>query len=78
MCLSELVASTINTDAAFHIQCSYMAPKGGNAKKEAGRAKKAENEQKKKDAAAAEKVSGNHPDRLSIAFSIYPPPLTFH
>ncbi|KAK0473991.1 hypothetical protein IW261DRAFT_1569359 [Armillaria novae-zelandiae] len=31
-----------------------MAPKGGNAKKESGRAKKAENESKKKDAAAAE------------------------
>ena len=35
-----------------------MAPKGGNAKKESGRAKKAENEQKKKDAATADKVSG--------------------
>ncbi|TFK34911.1 hypothetical protein BDQ12DRAFT_689040 [Crucibulum laeve] len=32
-----------------------MAPKGGNAKKESGRAKKAENESKKKDAATAEK-----------------------
>jgi hypothetical protein len=32
-----------------------MPPKGGNAKKEAGRAKKAENEGKKKEAAAAEK-----------------------
>jgi len=30
--------------------------KGGNAKKEAGRAKKAENEAKKQAAAAAEKV----------------------
>lgn len=58
MCLSELVASTINTDAAFHIQCSYMAPKGGNAKKEAGRAKKAENEAKKREAADVEKVCG--------------------
>ena len=56
MCLSELVASTINTDAAFHIQCSYMAPKGGNAKKEAGRAKKAENEAKKQAAVVQEKV----------------------
>ena len=33
-----------------------MAPKSGNAKKESGRAKKAENENKKKDAAAADKV----------------------
>ncbi|TFK64344.1 DUF1014-domain-containing protein [Pluteus cervinus] len=32
-----------------------MAPKGGNAKKESGRAKKAENEQKKKDQASADK-----------------------
>ncbi|KAJ7084820.1 hypothetical protein B0H15DRAFT_847715 [Mycena belliarum] len=32
-----------------------MPPKGGNAKKETGRAKKAENESKKKDAAAADK-----------------------
>ncbi|KAF8528158.1 DUF1014-domain-containing protein [Hysterangium stoloniferum] len=32
-----------------------MPPKGGNAKKEAGRAKKAENENKKKEVAAAEK-----------------------
>jgi hypothetical protein len=34
-----------------------MPPKGGNAKKESGRAKKAENETKKKEAAAAVKVS---------------------
>jgi len=34
-----------------------MAPKGGNAKKESGRAKKAENENKKKEAAVAEKVN---------------------
>lgn len=34
-----------------------MAPKGGNAKKEAGRAKKAENEAKKQAAADGEKVS---------------------
>ncbi|KAG2104306.1 hypothetical protein BD769DRAFT_164089 [Suillus cothurnatus] len=33
-----------------------MAPKGGNAKKESGRAKKAENEAKKQDAAAADKA----------------------
>ena len=33
-----------------------MPPKGGNAKKESGRAKKAENEAKKQGAAAAEKV----------------------
>jgi hypothetical protein len=33
-----------------------MAPKGGNAKKEAGRSKKAENEANKAAAAAAEKV----------------------
>jgi hypothetical protein len=33
-----------------------MPPKGGNAKKEAGRAKKAENEEKKKSAASATKV----------------------
>ncbi|KAG1736885.1 uncharacterized protein EDB91DRAFT_1055360 [Suillus paluster] len=32
-----------------------MAPKGGNAKKESGRTKKAENEAKKQDAAVAEK-----------------------
>ncbi|KAF8644953.1 hypothetical protein AX16_008168 [Volvariella volvacea WC 439] len=32
-----------------------MPPKGGNSKKEAGRARKAENEQKKKDAVAADK-----------------------
>ncbi|KAF9063688.1 hypothetical protein BDP27DRAFT_1270694 [Rhodocollybia butyracea] len=32
-----------------------MAPKGGNAKKESGRSKKAENEAKKQEAAAAEK-----------------------
>ncbi|KAG8798140.1 hypothetical protein FRC16_007955, partial [Serendipita sp. 398] len=31
-----------------------MPPKGGNAKKESGRAKKAENEVKKREAAAAE------------------------
>lgn len=36
-----------------------MAPKGNNTKKESGRAKKAENEAKKKDAAAADKV-GTH------------------
>ncbi|KAF8510332.1 hypothetical protein JB92DRAFT_2728330 [Gautieria morchelliformis] len=36
-----------------------MPPKGANAKKESGRAKKAENESKKKDAAAAEKASIN-------------------
>ncbi|EIN07951.1 DUF1014-domain-containing protein [Punctularia strigosozonata HHB-11173 SS5] len=35
-----------------------MAPKGGNAKKESGRAKKAENEANKRAAAAAEAVSG--------------------
>jgi hypothetical protein len=33
-----------------------MAPKGGNAKKESGRAKKVENETKKKEATVAEKV----------------------
>jgi hypothetical protein len=33
-----------------------MAPKGGNAKKESGRAKKAENEAMKQEAAAAERV----------------------
>ena len=33
-----------------------MAPKGGNAKKESGRTKKAENEAKKQEAAAANKV----------------------
>ncbi|KAG2139021.1 hypothetical protein DEU56DRAFT_801335 [Suillus clintonianus] len=33
-----------------------MAPKGGNAKKESGRAKKAENEAKKQDATAADKA----------------------
>lgn len=33
-----------------------MAPKGGNAKKESGRAKKAENEAGKLAAAAADKV----------------------
>ena len=33
-----------------------MAPKGGNAKKEAGRAKKAENEEKKQKAASDVKV----------------------
>lgn len=33
-----------------------MAPKGGNAKKEAGRAKKAENEAKKQQLAEQEKV----------------------
>lgn len=35
---------------------SYMAPKNVNTKKEAGRAKKAENEAKKKEAVVAEKV----------------------
>ena len=34
-----------------------MAPRGANTKKESGRAKKAENENKKKEAAAAEKAS---------------------
>lgn len=38
-----------------------MAPKGNNAKKESGRAKKAENEVKKQQAAEAEKV---RPDSL--------------
>lgn len=33
-----------------------MPPKGGNAKKESGRAKKAENEANKKAAAEADKV----------------------
>ena len=33
-----------------------MAPKGGNAKKEAGRSRKAENEAKKKQAVEEEKV----------------------
>ena len=33
-----------------------MAPKGGNAKKESGRAKKAENESKKQQAAEEAKV----------------------
>jgi hypothetical protein len=33
-----------------------MPPKGGNAKKESGRAKKAENETKKQEAAAVNKV----------------------
>lgn len=33
-----------------------MPPKGGNAKKESGRAKKAENDKKQKEVAAAEKV----------------------
>lgn len=33
-----------------------MPPKGGNAKKESGRAKKAENEANKKSQAAVEKV----------------------
>ena len=33
-----------------------MPPKGGNAKKESGRAKKAENEAKKQQAAEADRV----------------------
>lgn len=33
-----------------------MAPKGANSKKESGRAKKAENEAKKQEAATAERV----------------------
>lgn len=37
-----------------------MPPKGTNTKKESGRAKKAENEAKKKEAAAAEKVLVEH------------------
>ena len=41
-----------------------MAPKGGNAKKESGRAKKAENEANKRAAAEAVKVR--------ISSSIYP------
>lgn len=36
-----------------------MPPKGGNAKKESGRSKKAENEAKKQEQATAEKVSLN-------------------
>ena len=40
-----------------HTRDSTMPPKGANAKKESGRAKKAENENKKKEAAAAENVS---------------------
>lgn len=51
-----------------------MPPKGANAKKEAGRAKKAENESKKKDAVVAEKASRNFFSRVgrrraSSAFS---------
>jgi hypothetical protein len=42
-----------------------MAPKGSNTKKESGRAKKAENEVKKKEAAAVAKVT-----RLSYPSSI--------
>lgn len=49
-----------------------MAPKGGNAKKESGRAKKAENESKKKEAAAAEAVS------TGIRVIIHPADLTHH
>jgi len=37
-----------------------MPPKGGNAKKESGRAKKAENEAKKQVAATVDKVLGSH------------------
>lgn len=36
-----------------------MPPRGANAKKESGRAKKAENESKKKETAVAEKVCGH-------------------
>jgi len=38
-----------------------MAPKGVNTKKESGRAKKAENEAKKVEAAAAERVRRSTP-----------------
>jgi hypothetical protein len=37
-----------------------MPPKGSNAKKESGRAKKAENETKKKEAASVDKVHTDH------------------
>ena len=43
-----------------------MAPKGGNAKKESGRAKKAENEAKKQAAAEAEKA--RHRSRYNVLY----------
>lgn len=46
-----------------------MPPKGGNAKKESGRAKKAENEAKKQAVAEADKVRPN-PNRFNADLTV--------
>ena len=54
--LSDVQTTTDWIRLDLIIDPTSMAPKGGNAKKESGRAKKAENEANKKAQVAAEKV----------------------